>query len=73
MNMLTTPRPTPLHSRKQAEYEFIVVMIEIADEVVNQAHHASIKISESKICISSDKNEWWLADTGATSNITYMQ
>ena len=55
MNMLTTPRPTPLHSRKQAEYEFIVVMIEIADEGVNQAHHASIKISENKICASMIK------------------
>ena len=44
--------------------------IEIVHEEINQAHSASIKISESKIRISSDKNECWLADTGATSHIT---
>ena len=44
--------------------------IEIEDEEINQAHHASIKNSESKICASIEENERWLADTGATSHIT---
>ena len=39
-------------------------------EEINQAHHESIQNSESKICTSSDENERWLADTGATSHIT---
>ena len=56
---------------EETEYSFIGVTIEIVDEEINQAHHASIKnSSEIKICASSDENECWLADTGATSHIT---
>ena len=55
---------------EETEYAFIGVTIEIEDEEINQAHHASIKNSESKICASIEENERWLADTGATSHIT---
>ena len=64
MNMLKTI------TCEETEHAFIGVTIEIVDEEINQAHHASIKNSESKICASSEENERWLADTGATSHIT---
>ena len=54
---------------EEAEYAFIGVTIEVVDEEINQAHHASIENSERKICATSDENEQWLEDTGATSHI----
>ena len=42
---------------KKTEYALNGVIFEVEDEGINQAHHTSIEISESKVCASSDENE----------------
>ena len=69
MNLLVEYTDKVYTTCNKKEYAFAGVTIEIADDEINLAHHASIKNNERKICPSSDENEHGLADKGATSHI----